>query len=150
MNALSRFLRSETGGTLVEFALVFTFLLLPLIVGIMEFGRANWIKSTVTSAAREGARYALVHGSESGMAIGVVPDSVAAYVNQRARLSPLVIQTTYPDGTHIPGNRVQVQVTYAYTPVIRLFQASVGGRTVRIPFLTPRNITGTSRQIVAY
>ncbi|HKY99439.1 MAG TPA: TadE family protein [Gemmatimonadaceae bacterium] len=149
MNAFSRFRKNESGAAMVEFALVFTFLLLPLIIGIMEFGRANWIKSAVTSAAREGTRYAIVHGFDSGALISDTA-AISTYINTRARISPLNITTTYPDGNHNPGSRVQVQVSYAYTPVVRLFQASVGGRTVRIPFLTPRNITSTSRQIIAY
>jgi Flp pilus assembly protein TadG len=149
MNALSRFRDNESGAALVEFALVFTFLLLPLIFGVIEFGRANWIKSSVTSAAREGARYAIVHGFESGAAMTDTAN-ISAYINTRAGISPINVTTTYVNGDHLPGSPVKVTVTYAYVPVIGNFQATIGGRTVRIPFLSARNITSSSQQIIAY
>jgi Flp pilus assembly protein TadG len=49
----------ERGQALAEFALVLPLLML-LIAGIIEFGRAWNIKQAVTDAAREGARYAVV------------------------------------------------------------------------------------------
>lgn len=52
------------GQGLVEFALVFP-VLAVLIFGIIDFGRAIFIYSVVQDAAREGARYAIVHGSQS-------------------------------------------------------------------------------------
>ncbi|HZA91587.1 MAG TPA: TadE family protein [Gemmatimonadales bacterium] len=51
--------RSERGQALAEFALVLPLLML-LIGGIIEFGRAWNIKQAVTDAAREGARYYVI------------------------------------------------------------------------------------------
>ncbi len=47
--------KTETGQTLVEFALVLPMLLI-LMFGIVDFGRAFYTWLTVTNAAREGAR----------------------------------------------------------------------------------------------
>ncbi len=47
------------GQAIVEMALVL-FLLLLLVIGIFEFGRAMYIKNTLTHAARAGARAAVV------------------------------------------------------------------------------------------
>jgi Flp pilus assembly protein TadG len=47
------------GQAIVELALVL-FLLLLLVLGIFEFGRAMYIKNTLTHAARAGARAAVV------------------------------------------------------------------------------------------
>lgn len=47
--------RSERGAAAVEFALVVPLLLL-LMLGIVEFGRAFFIQSTLSGAAREGVR----------------------------------------------------------------------------------------------
>jgi Flp pilus assembly protein TadG len=55
-----RSLRSERGQDLVEFALVFPILIL-LILGIIEFAILILDYNTVSNAAREGARYAIVH-----------------------------------------------------------------------------------------
>lgn len=56
---LRRMWRNEAGQALVEFALVLPVLLL-LIAGIIEFGRAFHIQQVVTDASREGARTAVV------------------------------------------------------------------------------------------
>ncbi len=52
----SNFLRKERAQTMVEFALVFPIVLL-ITYGIMELGRMIFIYTSLTSAAREGARY---------------------------------------------------------------------------------------------
>jgi Flp pilus assembly protein TadG len=51
--------RGESGQALVEMALILPVLLL-LVLGILEFGRAWNAKQVITDAAREGARLAVV------------------------------------------------------------------------------------------
>ena len=58
-------LRSERGQNLVEFALVIPVLLL-LVFGIAEFGRAWMTQNIMTGAAREAARIAVVQASGGG------------------------------------------------------------------------------------
>ena len=48
-------LRSERGAAAVEFALILPILVM-LVFGITEFGRAFQVQATLASAAREGAR----------------------------------------------------------------------------------------------
>src|SRR5919201_6346799 len=55
------FIRSERGAAIVEFAIVLPLLLL-FIFGIIDFGRALYMKNNLTLAAREGARIASVQG----------------------------------------------------------------------------------------
>jgi Flp pilus assembly protein TadG len=52
-------LRGETGQSLVEFALVVPMLLI-LVLGIAEFGRAWMTRNILTGAAREAVRVAVV------------------------------------------------------------------------------------------
>lgn len=52
--------RNEKGQALVEFALVLP-LLLALVCGIIDFGWIYYNQITLNNAAREGARYAVVH-----------------------------------------------------------------------------------------
>ncbi len=52
--------RQQRGTAIVEFALVFPFLLV-LTLGVIDMSRAFWIKNVATQAAREGARYLVVH-----------------------------------------------------------------------------------------
>ncbi len=51
--------RKDAGQALVELAIALPVLLL-LVCGIIEFGRAMYIKNTLTSAARAGVRVAVV------------------------------------------------------------------------------------------
>ncbi|MDD2335374.1 MAG: TadE/TadG family type IV pilus assembly protein [Geobacteraceae bacterium] len=50
---------NSTGQALVEMAIIIPLLML-LVMGIFEFGRAMYIKNTLTQAARAGARTAVV------------------------------------------------------------------------------------------
>ncbi len=60
--------RCERGAAIVEFALVVP-LLLMLLIGVVEFGRAYSAKISVTHAAREGVReYALTQDASAGSA----------------------------------------------------------------------------------
>jgi TadE-like protein len=51
----------EPGQSLVEFALVLP-IFLAILVGMVDIGRAVWANNAIANAAREGARYAAVHG----------------------------------------------------------------------------------------
>ncbi len=67
----------ERGAEVIKFGLV-SILFFMLLFGIMEFGRSIWIYDTVTHAAKEGARYAIVRDTESGRA--TTSADVGAYV----------------------------------------------------------------------
>jgi Flp pilus assembly protein TadG len=57
--------KNEKGQSLVEFALVVPLLLL-LVIGIAEFGRAWMTQNILTGAVREAARIAVVQASGGG------------------------------------------------------------------------------------
>lgn len=57
---IKRMRKSEAGQSMVEMALVLPILLL-LIGGIMDFGWLFYNQLALTNAAREGARYAVIH-----------------------------------------------------------------------------------------
>ncbi len=63
------------GQAMVEFALIFPIFIL-LLVGMFDLGRVVWVNNTLATAAREAARYAIVHGAKSACPVGpgaVVP-----------------------------------------------------------------------------
>jgi Flp pilus assembly protein TadG len=62
MARLSRLLAATGGASAIEFALVATFLVLPLTVGIYDFGTALYRWMEVGNAARAGASYINVNG----------------------------------------------------------------------------------------
>lgn len=107
-------IESEDGQGMVEFAVVaglFCFTLL----GIMEFGLAAWSRNSVASDAREGSRYAIVHGARSAaVAGGIVADSasVATYVKSKTQLGNSIrVRTVWPTDKE-PGSVVKVSVAY--------------------------------------
>lgn len=58
----SRWLRNQRGGSMVEYALIFT-LFISIIMGMLGFGQALYAYHFVSHAAREGSRYAAVRGN---------------------------------------------------------------------------------------
>ena len=57
------------GQAMVEFALIFPIFIL-LLVGMFDLGRVVWVNNTLATAAREAARYAIVHGEKSACPVG--------------------------------------------------------------------------------
>ena len=137
---LRNFLKRDDGNSMVEFAIVTAFVFLPLLFGVIEFGRLSWSKDMVTAAAREGVRWAAVHGTQNQLAGGTLATAaiVSDTITARTKLSPINVVTQWAQDKD-PGDTVTVTVTYVYTPI------------VKVPFLTSsKTITGKSRQIVVY
>jgi hypothetical protein len=61
MPNLKRSRNRSRGQALVETALILP-VFLALLLGIVDMGRAVWATTSLASAAREGARFAIVHG----------------------------------------------------------------------------------------
>ena len=57
--------RSDSGAELIELAIVLPILLI-VVAGIVDFGRAFYYQVTLTNAAREGARAAAMSGAALG------------------------------------------------------------------------------------
>lgn len=98
----------ETGSAMVEFAAV-SVVFMTVLFGIFEFGMATWQRNSIITDAREGARYAVVRGANSGRT--ATADSVTNYVKARTPLDPNAIRvhvTWTPDKK--PGSIVKVSV----------------------------------------
>src|ERR1700684_46380 len=61
----SRFTAGTGGASTIEFALVATFFVLPLTLGVYDFGTALWSWMQVGNAARAGAQFVNVNGYSS-------------------------------------------------------------------------------------
>jgi Flp pilus assembly protein TadG len=100
---------------MVEFALSFL-LFLVVFLGTMEFGRGVWTYTTVTHAARQGARFAMVRGTIDA----ATEDQVRAIVRQNAvglNDSDLSVATTWsPDRER--GSLVEVRVQYPFRSIV--------------------------------
>jgi len=130
--AIRRFTESEQGATMVEFAIVAGLILIPLLLGIVEFGLAAWQKNSVAADAREGARYAVVRGSTSGRTATV--DSVAKYVKTRTSLDTagLRVYASWSPNKR-PGSVVTISVAHSVPrrgPFIRAHADSATSKMV--------------------
>lgn len=72
MLPISRSRDRSRGQALVETAVILP-LFLVLLLGIVDMGRAVWATTSLASAAREAARYAIVHGGAASTACPVGP-----------------------------------------------------------------------------
>jgi Flp pilus assembly protein TadG len=114
--AARRMQRWLRGQTLVEFASV-ALPLCFLTFGIITLSMAVYSYSFVCNGAREGVRYAIVHGAASLSPASA--SDVKSYVLTKARglnTSYLNVSTNWtPDNK--PGSVVKVQVTYSFQPL---------------------------------
>jgi Flp pilus assembly protein TadG len=107
----------QKGQSLVEVALSLPLLLL-ILAGILDLGRAYFTYITLSDAAAEGAAYAAVHPSNTQQVIDRAVDSS----NDLVIIDPAMVAVDYVDMA--PGNPVTVTVSYDYeiiTPIINGF-----------------------------
>jgi Flp pilus assembly protein TadG len=146
------------GAAQIEFLLSF-FTIMFVIYGVIEICMAVYAMNVLGDAAREGVRYAIVHGFNTSAANCSGPDhtpacsdvtgaNVEAKVREYARFSlhdttAMTVAVLYLDDTVDPTHtatgtspRVQVNVSYNYVPWIKLpwvsptLKASAQGRIV--------------------
>jgi Flp pilus assembly protein TadG len=89
--------RRQRGQGLVEIALVLPVFLL-IVLGTIDFGRAIYIYSVMSNGAREGARYAIVHGSKAQSIDGSCASGPGTVTTDT--LGALVVKAT---GASAPG-----------------------------------------------
>jgi Flp pilus assembly protein TadG len=130
---LARRERADQGQALVEMALMLPVLVL-LLVGVFDLGRADWLSNSLAMAVREGTRYGVVHGALSaspagpGSATYTAPDvdtAIASWVQRYATGIPdLTVHASWPDGNANRGSRIVVSASFPFTPI--LAQAFLG------------------------
>jgi len=154
-------LRREEGSSLVETAMAML-VLLPILLGAIEFSLAFYAYHDVTDASRAAARWAAVRGALSctntpGLTdCGATSSEIQTYVQGlgypgligsklsvttkwlSATASPPTSWSSCTTGTcNAPGNQVQVKVTYAFP--------------IAVPFweITTVNISSTAAMVIA-
>ena len=106
----------KNGQTLVEFALILPVFLF-LIVVIFDFGRAVYYYSTIHNAAREGARYGVIHpGTADYAAIAARAEEYAVGLG----ISDITVDVNAgPDENvaDMDNPTIKVTVSYSFRPV---------------------------------
>ncbi len=117
--------RATPGQTLVEFCIC-ALLLLMLVFGIVDLGRGVYAYNTIAGASREGVRYAIVHGANSGAPVGpTANDATLTSVVQGFAIglqtSNLTVLSNWPNG-NATGAVVNVTVGYRFQPATFFFR----------------------------
>jgi Flp pilus assembly protein TadG len=132
-------LKREDGNNLIEYAIVFMFLM-SMLLGIVDFSRALYTYHFLSNAAREATRYAAVRGStcnddlscsaatpDTGPAAPgntVIQDYVATIVPPGLKSTNVTTTPSWPGTGTIctvlnnPGCPVEVQVSYPFNFVV--------------------------------
>ncbi len=127
MRPFRRFARDDHAQALVEFAFVLPIFLL-VVTGIFDVARAVWQENTLAYAAREGTRYAIVHGASGVPAAGPCTNClnpvsnnlgnvVSAVTNNAVGVYGIDVTIDYPDGGNQRNQRVTVDATAPFVPL---------------------------------
>jgi Flp pilus assembly protein TadG len=136
--------RGEKGQALVETALVLP-VMFGLILGMMVMFLAFYTHEYLSELAREGTRYAAVHGSSCKTSAGASCTQTASQINTYVAginlpnigggtMSASNVTTTFPDGDQVPPHRVKIVVTYSFP--------------YRIPFVMNTTLSMSSSSVV--
>jgi len=98
--------RNERGAVAVEFALLAPVLVM-LLLGIMEFGRAYNVQVSLSSAAREGVRVMAITNNPTGAKTAVKNAAVA--------VQPALTDTNITVTPNVCTSGTQVTVKVSYT-----------------------------------
>ena len=114
----SREWANQKGQALVELALILPLLFL-LVFGIIEFGRALYIKNAISNAAREGARRAAVTAPWTT----AQTDALKDYVKSTIQVDQTGIVITISSSPNSPplsgqGDSVTVNVALPFNPIV--------------------------------
>jgi Flp pilus assembly protein TadG len=96
MTNRSKVLRDTKGQALVEFALLLPLVML-ILIGIVEFGRAWQAKQTLTDVAREAARLSVI--ADQTLSAAKV-DSAVNVMIAVAGFDSSTVTVTWPEGCH--------------------------------------------------
>jgi Flp pilus assembly protein TadG len=116
---MTRFRRCEGGQTAVEFALILPILIL-ILMGVFDFGRAFYAYSVVANSAREGAR--------AGVYANATNQNVTDAINRYwigLGTNPAI--TISPSPTRVTMGTISVTVSYVFQPVTPLIDAFLPG-----------------------
>jgi Flp pilus assembly protein TadG len=126
----------RSGAAIVEFAIMAP-VLFAMILGMIEIGRAMMVTDLLNSAARNGARTAVLQGSDNTMVTTTVNDSLTGTGVSGASTTILVNGTAADVSTAAVGDAVTVSVNVPFRNVtwlpVSLFMAenaTLGGRVV--------------------
>jgi Flp pilus assembly protein TadG len=123
---LFKFMGCRKGSVAVEFALIIPVALM-IFIGIIEVGRAMWVRASLQFVAEEGARYMMVHQNASDAEL------LAFALDKLVGVNPASVDLSFDRETVDSTDFVTINATFQFQYVASL----IGGE----PFI----LTGSSR-----
>jgi Flp pilus assembly protein TadG len=121
--------RREHGQDLIEYAIILPILVL-LVIGILELSMIVFSYNTIADAAREGARYGVIH-----------PTNTAGINTATRRLTTGLNPAQLTVTSSLPGgNVIRVEVTYNLHLITSLIAGVFGQPTMRLRAVTTMQI----------
>lgn len=120
----------QAGQAMTEFAFATTALLMA-VFGIIFMGYTVFTYNSISSAAREAARYAIVHGSTGTAANESAIQNVAINAAPSLGLTASDVSVSFPADVNVPSQLdAKVVINYPYT--------------IQVPFMSSMNLTLTA------
>ena len=127
MRGLQGFHRGDRAQAIVEFAFVLPIFLL-VVTGLIDVARAVWQENTLAYAAREGSRYAIVHGAGGNPRVGPISSTLNPSIYNTGNIVTVVrnaaigvagvdVTVDYPDAGNNRNQRVVVDATAPFVPL---------------------------------
>jgi hypothetical protein len=110
--------RSDAGMALIEAAFVLPILLLVM-MGMLDFGRAFYFKHMLDEAAREGCRVAVVTTPDPDIVTTRVDDLLSA-----GGITPTSVTVAGPDPAHMVTVTVDATFTFVTPGIYAMFNAN--------------------------
>lgn len=134
-------IKRRSGQTIVETSLVLAFILLPLTLGLLQFGIILNAANTMTQIAREGGRYAAVHGQQDTFDGPATAPAAGKQASLRYYLKTVadptgirwadiqnnIVVTPATPAARVSGQPVSVSVTYPMSKKVFLGSAAFIG-----------------------
>jgi len=137
--------RCHLGQSLLEFALLFPLVLL-LITGLFDLGRAIFYYSSLTNAVREAARYAIVHKDLDDDEIkDKVLEFAFALKDTAYPLDPNKIDITYPTVENETNITISIKATYTFKPITPGITLILGSPGIDLVAQSTMRIAGAAR-----
>jgi hypothetical protein len=117
---------SPRGAVQLEFILTIMTIMFVMF-WMWELVMMTYTMNVLSDSAKEGVRYAIVHGLEGSTACSGSPDTTAivSRIQDFAKMSlhdmsAMTVTVTYQGSCNLPGNWVRVVIAYPFVPYINL------------------------------
>lgn len=121
----------QSGQSLVEMAITLT-LLITLLAGLVDIGRAFFAWIAIRDAAQEGALYGSINPSDAAGVISRARETAASQVDLTQLTTPAPTITGNACANTTGSNAITVNVIYNYNTITPFLSAIIGTQVITV------------------